>query len=87
MSDPEIVTVPRELYYHEVAYVRGLEAQLATAMAKIDEMDRLLTAAYHDEAVAKAASRAQMEEMSLRAQLATTRKERDGERNIEPPPK
>jgi hypothetical protein len=25
-DDLEIVTVPRELYYHEVAYVRGLEA-------------------------------------------------------------
>jgi hypothetical protein len=25
-DDLKIVTVPRELYYHEVAYVRGLEA-------------------------------------------------------------
>jgi chromosome segregation ATPase len=24
----KIVTVPRELYYHEVAYVRGLEAEI-----------------------------------------------------------
>ena len=25
-DDLKIVTVPRELYYHEIAYVRGLEA-------------------------------------------------------------
>jgi hypothetical protein len=29
MSDePKLVMVPRDLYYHEVAYVRGLEAAL-----------------------------------------------------------
>jgi hypothetical protein len=31
MSDLEITVVPRNLYYHEVAYVRGLEAKLAKA--------------------------------------------------------
>lgn len=25
MNEPEVVVVPRELYYHEKAYVRGLE--------------------------------------------------------------
>ena len=28
MSELQAVVVPRELYYHEVAYVRGLEAAL-----------------------------------------------------------
>jgi len=28
MSEPEIVVVPRDLYYHEVAYVRGLEKEI-----------------------------------------------------------
>lgn len=28
MADIELTTVPRDLYYHEVAYVRGLEAAL-----------------------------------------------------------
>jgi hypothetical protein len=28
MSYPQAVVVPRDLYYHEVAYVRGLEAAL-----------------------------------------------------------
>lgn len=28
MADLELTTVPRDLYYHEVAYVRGLEAAL-----------------------------------------------------------
>jgi hypothetical protein len=28
MTNPEIVVVPKELYYHEVAYVRGLEAEV-----------------------------------------------------------
>ena len=31
MSEPEAVVVPRELYYHEAAYVRGLE-KLAQAV-------------------------------------------------------
>ena len=25
MGEPRLTTVPRDLYYHEVAYVRGLE--------------------------------------------------------------
>jgi hypothetical protein len=29
MSELELHLVPKELYYHEVAYVRGLEAQIA----------------------------------------------------------
>jgi len=28
MSDIQLTTVPRDLYYHEVAYVRSLEAAL-----------------------------------------------------------
>jgi len=38
MTDPTLVTVPRDLYYHEVAYVRGLEAdnkRLRAAIAYI----------------------------------------------------
>lgn len=30
MVDIELTTVPRDLYYHEVAYVRGLEQKVAT---------------------------------------------------------
>jgi len=29
MAEPRLTTVPRDLYYHEVAYVRALEAALA----------------------------------------------------------
>lgn len=29
MSEPIAVVVPKELYYHEVGYVRGLEARVA----------------------------------------------------------
>ncbi len=35
MSDIEITVVPKDLYYHEVAYVRGLEAQNADLMAAL----------------------------------------------------
>ena len=37
MSDVQIMMVPKDLYYHEVAYVRGLEkknAELAAALAE-----------------------------------------------------
>lgn len=40
MSDLKITLVPRELYYHEVAYVRGLEAinaELRNAFEEIAE--------------------------------------------------
>lgn len=33
MSDLKIVLVPRELFYHEAAYVRGLEQALVEAHA------------------------------------------------------
>lgn len=35
MSDIEVTVVPRELYYHEVAYVRGLEARNAELVAAL----------------------------------------------------
>jgi hypothetical protein len=28
MTELKVVVVPKELYYHEVAYVRGLEAEI-----------------------------------------------------------
>lgn len=34
---PIAVVVPRELYYHEVAYVRGLEAEIARLRNLLDE--------------------------------------------------
>ena len=40
-KDLEITTVPKELYYHEVAYVRGLGKRieaLETALHKIDDI-------------------------------------------------
>jgi hypothetical protein len=37
MSEPIAVVVPKELYYHEVAYVRGLETKLAAKNAEIAE--------------------------------------------------
>lgn len=36
----QMTTVPRDLYYHEVAYVRGLEAALRD-LVEIDRRDRL----------------------------------------------
>ena len=36
MSDIEAVVVPKELYYHEVAYVRGLEAEIADLNHRLD---------------------------------------------------
>jgi hypothetical protein len=44
MSEPIAVVVPKELYYHEVAYVRGLEARVAKLEAAtqgmLDEWDK-----------------------------------------------
>jgi hypothetical protein len=36
MSDIEITMVPKDLYYHEVAYVRGLEKKNAELVAERD---------------------------------------------------
>ena len=36
MDTPKAVVVPRELYYHEVAYVRGLEAKVAELVAALE---------------------------------------------------
>lgn len=36
MSDVQVTTVPKELYYHEVAYVRGLEARNAELVAALE---------------------------------------------------
>jgi hypothetical protein len=38
MSEPQLTTVHRDLYYHEIAYVRRLEA-LAKAMIENDPND------------------------------------------------
>lgn len=35
MTDLKIVTVPRDLYYHEVDYVRGLEAAARAMLAAL----------------------------------------------------
>lgn len=40
MSDLEFVMVPRDLYYHEVAYVRGLEARIKRLEAECREAFR-----------------------------------------------
>jgi hypothetical protein len=36
-----IVTVPKELYYHEVAYVRGLEAEIERLRAALTDIEKL----------------------------------------------
>ena len=36
MSDLELHLVPKELYYHEIAYVRGLETQIAELKKELD---------------------------------------------------
>lgn len=38
MSDLEVVVVPKNLYYHEVAYVRRLEALVIAADKLINDM-------------------------------------------------
>ena len=42
MSDLEVTLVPKELYYHEVAYVRGLEKEIATLRARVAELEAAL---------------------------------------------
>jgi hypothetical protein len=37
MTDVQVTMVPRELYYHEVAYVRGLEKANAELVAALKE--------------------------------------------------
>jgi len=44
----ELVTVPRDLYYHEVAYVRGLEEKAKTLAALNMEFQHALRAAAID---------------------------------------
>jgi hypothetical protein len=36
MNEPRMVVVPKDLYYHEVAYVRGLEQALTKAKEKLE---------------------------------------------------
>jgi hypothetical protein len=50
-KEPELVVVPRDLYYHEVAYVRGLEekntelhAWADSMLQKIEDLETRLTA-------------------------------------------
>jgi hypothetical protein len=45
MSDIEITMVQKDLYYHEVAYVRGLEARNAELVAERDKIKRQLAGA------------------------------------------
>lgn len=40
MSEPVAVVVSKELYYHEVAYVRGLEARVAKLEAALLDCKR-----------------------------------------------
>ena len=44
MREPVAVTVPKELYYHEVAYVRGLETQIAALRKELDQTKTLALA-------------------------------------------
>jgi Ni,Fe-hydrogenase III large subunit len=37
MSEPTLTTVPRDLYYHEVAYVRSLETEIERLRAALEE--------------------------------------------------
>ena len=46
MRDLQIEVIPRELYYHEVAYVRGLEAALRP-FAKNADAESLIDALGH----------------------------------------
>jgi hypothetical protein len=41
MTDLKIVVVPKELYYHEVAYVRGLETAARAMLAALKEKKRV----------------------------------------------
>jgi hypothetical protein len=40
----KIVVVPRELFYHEVAYVRGLEAEIERLQRLVDQQSKDLAA-------------------------------------------
>jgi hypothetical protein len=40
--EPQLVVVPRDLYYHEVAYVRGLEARVKELEAQTQTLKKLL---------------------------------------------
>ena len=54
MSDLEIVTVPKNLYYHEVAYVRRIEAEnkrLRDALERADYYINRLEAAHRGHVV------------------------------------
>jgi hypothetical protein len=42
VSEPVAVVVPKELYYHEVGYVRGLEARVAQLEAALREARKML---------------------------------------------
>jgi hypothetical protein len=37
--DLEIHVIPKRFYYHEVAYVRGLEAEIKQLRAALEEID------------------------------------------------
>lgn len=39
MAEPELTTVPRDLYYHEVAYVRSLEAAFVMLKEIVESND------------------------------------------------
>jgi hypothetical protein len=41
VTDLKIVMAPRELYYHEVAYVRGLEAEIERLRAIAENVEAL----------------------------------------------
>ena len=38
MNDVEVTMVPKDLYYHEVAYVRGLEKKNAELVAALNDI-------------------------------------------------
>ena len=42
MSEPIAVVVPKDLYYHEIDYVRGLEARVANLEAALIEAQRYI---------------------------------------------
>jgi hypothetical protein len=41
-NEPQLVVVPRDLYYHEVAYVRGLEARVKELETQTHTLKKLL---------------------------------------------
>jgi hypothetical protein len=50
-EDLKIVVVPKELYYHEVAYVRGLETAARAMLAALHESAMANEKAFHDLAI------------------------------------